>query len=201
MGMRWLMSGGIALALLGAMLLRLPVIQGTPAHTPEAAGTPILEATPDFGSGEGAERRLLVYGVPVMANGLGLDLSRVTLPPGASVPADAYVGSGGIYVESGSVAFTALEGTIRPAGGRITLAGTSPATPVSGTPEGATGEPLPRGPFPLDVEVLLDYDDAVFYADAAAYTYRNAGTEPAVLLISALVEPTQGGCAGRCYGA
>ena len=100
--------------------------------------------------------------------GQALVLLRLTLEPGASIAAHGHPGVVVLFVESGTFGteFTRGEGTIT----RAAQAG-EPTTEQAG----------------MGAEQLLEPGDSVAYGETAAHTMRNAGDEPLVLLVSALL--------------
>jgi hypothetical protein len=124
------------------------------------------DATPATG---GPVAELLGHGLPAAAPGFDLSLYRVTLGPGAMVPPHTHPGASVVYVESGTLAFTSLEGEAY-----LFRAGTM------ATPE-AEGELLAH-----DTEVTLTAGDALFFPDEHGDVASNAGDDDLVLLLANL---------------
>ena len=111
----------------------------------------------------------LGHGLPAAAPGYELSLYRVALAPGAAVPPHTHPGASVLYVESGTVGFTLVEGEAS-----LTRAGAA-ATPA------AEGEPLTIG-----TEVTLAAGDALFFPGEHGDSARNAGDGPAVVWLANL---------------
>lgn len=131
-----------------------------------APATVAQEATPAAGA---LVPELLGHGLPAAAPGFDLSLYRVTFGPGAAVPPHTHPGASVVYVESGTLAITPLEGEIR-----LVRAGTA-ATPED------EGELLAHG-----AEVLLEAGDALFSPGEHGDSATNAGDGPLVLLLANL---------------
>ena len=142
------------------------VLAGALASGRVAPGTVAQEATPAAGE---VAAELLGHGLPSAAPGFDLSLYRVTLGPGAAVPPHTHPGASVVYVETGTFAFTPLEGEVR-----LVRAG------AGATPE-AEGEPLAHG-----AEVVLEAGDALFFPGEHGDSGRNAGDGPVVLLLANL---------------
>jgi hypothetical protein len=124
------------------------------------------EATPAAG---GPVAELLVHGLPVAAPGFDLSLYRVTFGVGAMVPPHTHPGASIVYVDSGTLGFTSLQGEAY-----LIRAGTM------ATPE-AEGELLAH-----DTEVTLTTGDALFFPDEHGDVAYNAGDDDLVLLLANL---------------
>jgi len=142
------------------------LLAGSLAYRGVVPGTIAQEATPAAGA---ITPELLGHGLPTAAPGFDLSLYRVTLGTGAVVPPHTHPGGSVVYVESGTLAFTSLEGEAY-----LLRAGTM-ATPD------AEGELLAA-----DTEVMLTAGDALFFPDEHGDDARNAGDEPLVLLLANL---------------
>ena len=118
---------------------------------------------------------VLGRGPSSVAPGYGLQLIRLTFAPGGSIALHRHPGDAVFFVESGAIAWTTGEG--QPLLTRAAVAGT-PSAPESLAP----GQ-----------EVLLEAGDGVFYDGATTHAVRNDGTEPAVVLYSALRATDQPG--------
>ena len=127
-------------------------------------GTVAQEATPAAGE---LVPELLGHGLPSAAPGYDLSLYRVTFGAGAAVPPHTHPGASVVYVETGTFAFTPLEGEAR-----LVRAGATPE---------AEGEPLAHG-----TEVVLEAGDALFFPGEHGDSGRNAGDGPLVLLLANL---------------
>ena len=124
------------------------------------------EATPAAGA---ITPELLGHGLPNAAPGFDLQLYRVTLGAGAVVPPHTHPGASVVSVESGTFAFTSLEGEAY-----LLRAGTM-ATPQ------AEGELLAH-----NTEVTLTAGDSLFFPDEHGDTGYNAGDDEVVLLLANL---------------
>ena len=154
--------GRLGLGGLGIALLAArgsqAVAQGDPSMPPGAVGI-----TPEpLGSGQ-----------PTVAPGYALGLVRLTYAPDATLNAHTHPGASILYIESGALTYTLTQGTAT-----VTRASDNPATPGAAP---AT-EPLSPG------EVVLEAGDALFEDADVVHTARNAGDEPAVVLIANLLE-------------
>ena len=142
------------------------LLAGALASGRVAPGLVAQEATPAAGE---IVAELLGHGPPTAAPGFDLSLYRLALGPGAIVPPHTHPGASVVYVESGTLGFTLLEGEAR-----LVRAGAA-ATP------GAQGEMLAHG-----TEVTLTAGDALFFPGEHADAARNAGDGPLVLLLANL---------------
>ena len=140
----------VALSAFGLVSTRTVAQDATPA-----AGGPVAE--------------LLGHGLPNAAPGFDLSLYRVTLGPEAMVPPHTHPGASVVYVESGTLAFTSLEGEAY-----LFRAGTM------ATPE-AEGELLAH-----DTEVTLTAGDALFFPDEHGDVAHNTGDGDVVVLLANL---------------
>ena len=129
-------------------------------------GTVAQEATPVAGA---LVPEVLGRGLPTAAPGFDLSLYRVTFGAGAAVPPHTHPGASIVYVESGTLGFTSVEGEAW-----LIRAGTT------ATPE-AQGEVLAA-----DTEVMLTAGDALFFPDEHGDIARNAGDDSLVLLLANL---------------
>ena len=142
------------------------VLAGLVAYGRITPGIVAQEATPAAGE---VVAELLGHGLPTAAPGLDLSLYRVTLGAGGIVPPHTHPGASVVYVESGTLALTSLEGEAR-----LLRAGTA-ATPED------QGELLPP-----DTEVMVNAGDTVFYPGEHADLARNGGDGSVVLLLANL---------------
>ena len=120
-------------------------------------------------------------GASSAAPGYALQLVRLTFAPGGRIALHSHPGDAVFYVESGTIGWTTGAGTPL-----LTRAG-------AGTP--VAGSPVPAEPILAGSEILLQAGDAVFYDQDATHDVRNAGSEPAVVLYSALRAADQPGIA------
>ncbi len=141
------------------------ILAGSLASSRMNPGTAAQDATP---AAEVA-LALLGHGLPTAAPGYDLSFARATFPPGAAVPAHTHPGASIVYVESGSMGFTLLQGEAW-----LTRAGAA-ATP------GAQGESLA-----VDTEVVLTAGDALFFPAEHGDSARNAGDGPLVISLANL---------------
>ncbi|MGH2560399.1 MAG: cupin domain-containing protein [Thermomicrobiales bacterium] len=114
-------------------------------------------------------------GPSTLAADYNLVMLRITMEPGANIPAHSHPGEVVLFVESGTFGTAFVEGT-----GVITRA-TPPGTP-------AATEPVTAGP-----ENILEAGNSLAYSEAAAHTMVNAGEDTLVLLVSAILAPDQPG--------
>jgi hypothetical protein len=129
-------------------------------------GTVAQEATPAAGA---LVPENLGHGLPTAAPGFDLSLYRVTFGAGAVLPPHTHPGASVVYVESGTLGFTSLEGEawLMPAG-------------TTADPE-AQGELLAH-----DTEVTLEAGDSLFFPDEHGDSAYNAGDGPLVLWLANL---------------
>ncbi len=121
----------IVVVVLAGSLLSARVIPGTAAQD----ATPAAQAS----------QQMLGLGQLTSVPGYELQLARVTFPPGSAVPPHTHPGGAVIYVESGTLGWTVLQGETR-----LLRAG------AVATPE-AQGEVVA-----VDTEVILSAGDALF---------------------------------------
>ncbi len=148
------------------VLLVVVALAASLASVRVAPATVAQEATPAAGA---LVPELLGHGPPAAAPGFDLSLYRVTFGPGAAVPPHAHPGASVVYVDSGTLAFTSLEGEAW-----LIRAGTV------ATPE-AQGELLTHG-----TEVMVEAGDALFFPGEHGDSATNAGDGPLVLLLANL---------------
>ena len=142
------------------------VLAGSLAYGRLDPGTAAQDATP--GAAE-VTLEILGHGLPSMAPGHDLSIARVTVPPGGIVPPHTHPGASVLYVESGTLGITVLEGEAS-----LTRAG------AGATPE-AQAEPVPLG-----AEVVLDPGDVLFFAGPHGDSARNAGDGTLVVWLASL---------------
>jgi quercetin dioxygenase-like cupin family protein len=153
-------------ALIGLGAAGLGLALGT---TRRASGQ---EATPTPTYAVGVTPEILSRKEADVAPGYYLQLVRVTFAPEASVAAHTHPGDTVTYQESGSHAFTVLEGEAH-----LVRAGTT-------TPEaGPAGEVME-----LNREYTIATGDALAFNAQTVHTARNPNSEPAVLLEAQLRE-------------
>jgi quercetin dioxygenase-like cupin family protein len=112
---------------------------------------------------------MLGKGQPSNAPGNYLELDRVTIAPGGSIPMHVHPGAYVLYVESGDFGFTLIKGAAQ-----FTKAGST------------TPEDVQPG-----VEMVGHAGDAFFENGGVVHTARNAGTTPVVLLTAGLLANDQ----------
>lgn len=122
------------------------------------------DATPMAGA---LTAELLGHGLPNAAPGFDLSLYRVTFGAGAALPSHTHPGASVVYVESGTMAFTSVQGEAR-----LMRAGSAPD---------AEGEVLA-----VDTEVMVNAGDTLFFPDAHGDIATNAGDDDLVLLLANL---------------
>jgi quercetin dioxygenase-like cupin family protein len=108
-------------------------------------------------------------GLPSTAPGLAMGLVRLTYEPGATLNSHTHPGASILYIESGTLTYTLIEGTAT-----ITRSPADPATPP-------VTEPLAAG------AIELHAGDSLFEDADVIHTANNAGDEPAVVLIANLL--------------
>lgn len=145
------------------------VLAGSLASGRIAPGTVAQEATPAAGE---FVVELLGHGLPTAAPGFDLSLYRVTFGAGAIVPPHTHPGASVVYVESGTMEFTSLQGEAW-----LTRAGMAG---MAATPE-AQGELLA-----VDTPVMVNAGDMLFFPTEHGDNFRNAGDGPFVLLLANL---------------
>ncbi len=142
------------------------VLAGSLASGRVAPGTVAQEATPAAGE---LLPELLGHGLPIAAPGFDLSLYRVTFGAGAVVPSHTHPGASVVYVESGTLEFTSLDGEAW-----LMRAGTA------ATPEGQ-GELLA-----VDTPVMVSAGDALFFPTEHGDIATNVGDDALVLLLANL---------------
>lgn len=140
------------------------VFAGSLAYGGVVPGTTAQDATPAAGA---LTPELLGHGLPAAAPGFDLSLYRVTFGVGAVLPPHTHPGASIVYVESGTLGFTSLEGDVY-----LIRAGSAPET---------EGELLAH-----DTEVTLTSGDALFFPDEHGDSAYNAGDDDVVLLLANL---------------
>ncbi len=188
---------GFALALAVAALLGgAPGLRSAQEGTP--AATPVIDTPAEVTDEPLASGEVELGGARGCQGGCGrLALRRYTLAPGERIPDQIVSESAAIYVDAGTIAFTALEGEIQLTRAQIGAAASPVATPDATPGAGLAAEET----LPVGSEVLLNAGDALFHARDAAYEFRNDGATPAVVLVAflGLVEPgPEEGCQGGC---
>ena len=173
---RRLSLGALSIASL-ALAAGIPAMAAMgPAPTPSRAPSaqPLLADAADPMAGVATE---MLGSLPSAgAPGYTLVFLRITMQPGAHIPAHSHPGDVVVVVQSGKfgTAFVRGQGTVTRA-----AAGATPAT-----------ETLKAG----DAAVLLP-GDSLAYGGSAGHTMSNAGDTPLVLLVSALLADGQPGFA------
>jgi hypothetical protein len=142
------------------------VLAGSLVLGRDTPGTIAQEATPAAGT---ITVELLGRGLPNAAPGFDLQLYRATFGPGAVLPDHTHPGAAVVYVESGTLGFTSLQGEAR-----VLRAGTM-ATP------GAEGEVVAP-----NTDIELNAGDALFFPDEHGDRAWVVGDEPVVLLLAHL---------------
>jgi predicted metal-dependent enzyme (double-stranded beta helix superfamily) len=141
------------------------VLAGLLASGRGVPGTAAQDATP----AAQASQQMLGHGLLTNVPGYDLQLARVTFPPGSTVPPHTHPGAAIIYVESGSLGWTVLQGET------WLMLAESAATPE------AQGELVA-----VDTEVILTAGDWLFLPAAHGDDVRNAGDDTLVLLVANL---------------
>jgi quercetin dioxygenase-like cupin family protein len=108
-------------------------------------------------------------GLPSSAPGLAMGLVRLTYAPGATLNSHTHPGASILYIESGTLTYTLIEGTAT-----VTRASADPASPP-------VAEPFAAG------VIELSAGDSLFEDADVIHTANNAGEEPAVVLIANLL--------------
>ena len=108
-------------------------------------------------------------GLPSAAPGLAMGLVRLTYEPGATLNSHTHPGASILYIESGTLTYTLIEGTAT-----VTRASADPSTPPA-------TEPLAVG------VIELNPGDSLFEDADVIHTANNAGDEPAVVTIANLL--------------
>jgi quercetin dioxygenase-like cupin family protein len=149
-----------AAVLIAALLVAgiLPVANLTRAAQ---SGTPMASGIVDV------KVETLERGPSQAAPGYTLSLSRLTFAPGGVIALHTHPGDAVFYVASGHVAWTTGQGA-----------------PLL-TRAGAVGTPTPETLTPGQT-TMLGPGDAVFYDGRTSHEVRNDGSEPALVLYSAL---------------
>lgn len=116
--------------------------------------------------GEIGEVRASLLGAQAVAGNQTLWLVRLTFGPHTSLPYRTNSGANAIYVEAGVIGFTYVAGTIR-----LTAPGEHAGTAAS---------------WPVNAEAMLVPGTTVTFGPDTMHLIRNAGEEPARLLLSML---------------
>lgn len=139
------------------------------------AGAPSVHAQQDFSmpaGSTGITPQPLGSGQPSVAPGYAMGLVRLTYAPGGTLNAHTHPGASILYIESGTLTYTLVEGTAT-----LTRASSGPVTPGAAL----AAEPVTPG----DVE--LQTGDSLFEDADVIHTARNDGSESAVVLIANLL--------------
>ena len=159
----------ITLVAAAVALAFMPASLAAQDATPAASDT---IAVIDLAAGVTAE---IFIGAPTaLAPGQMLYTGRFVFQPGSELFAHSHPGTTSIGVESGTLGWTLLEGTVYVVRG---AASGAPAETEVVTEPGT--------------EVTLNPGDALYYEDDVVHTARGAGDEPAVILGSLLLESDQ----------
>ena len=126
---------------------------------------------------------LLGRGLPAAAPGDALLLQRVSNQPGDVVPPHIHPGAETFYVESGTYAYTDLQGDAY-------LTRGIGATPTAGH---AASTPPAAEQVPVGTEILLQTGDSLFQDRGVVHTIRVVGDAPASLLLARLFATDQPG--------
>jgi quercetin dioxygenase-like cupin family protein len=119
----------------------------------------------------GVEVELLGAGLPAAAPGQAIGLTRLTYEAGGSLNAHTHPGASVLFVESGALTYTLIEGTAT-----VSRASSQPATPGA-----SMAEPLTTG------TIVLNAGDSLFEDADVIHTATNQGADPAVVLIANLL--------------
>ncbi len=154
----------LALTLITSMMLGMGV------HRASAQDE---EATPDVIEGVAFENLGVAF--PDAPGDSLLQLMRVTIQPDAELPAHTQPGTALVHVEQGTVGLTITEGDVR-GGVQILRAG------------GNAGTPTADDEVSLETEFTLASGDTVALDRDVVRTFRNTGSEEAVLTIAVTAE-------------
>ena len=141
------------------------VLAGSLAYGRGVPGSAAQDATP----AAQASQQMLGHGLLTNVPGYDLQLARVTFPPGSAVPPHTHPGAAIIYVESGTLGWTVIQGET------WLMRAESAATPE------ARGELVA-----IDTEVILTAGDWLLLPAAHGDDVRNAGDDTLVLLVANL---------------
>jgi quercetin dioxygenase-like cupin family protein len=111
-------------------------------------------------------------GMPSVAPGYAMGLVRLTFGPGATLNTHTHPGASILFIESGTLTYTLVEGTAT-----VTRAPSGPATPGAAP----AAEPVPPG------DIVLNTGDSLFEDADVVHTARNDGDVPAAVLIANLL--------------
>jgi quercetin dioxygenase-like cupin family protein len=111
-------------------------------------------------------------GMPSIAPGYAMGLIRLTFEPGATLNEHTHPGVSILFIESGTLTYTLVEGTAT-----VTRAATGMATPGVAP----VSEPVPAG------DIVLEVGDSLFEDADVIHTAQNNGAEPALVLIANLL--------------
>ena len=145
----------------GLSLFTMPASPAAQEATPTGEASPSADHTPIF-------LELLGSALTTEVPNKRLTLIRLTLAPGASMFAHTHPGQLVVAIESGTLAYTVLNGD-------------------GASVRGAAGTPIAEDVIPPGTETTFGPGEFLVEPPGVAHTYRNPGEEPVVLLISALV--------------
>jgi quercetin dioxygenase-like cupin family protein len=143
---------------------------GALGQTPSA---PPTASTPSADPFAGITSETLGSGVPSAAPDQLFELASVTFAPNATIPFHTNPGSQIVSVLSGELTLTAIQ-----AGGQLMSASAAEGTPV----------PTPLEP---DAVIVLQTGEGFFFPQGTVHLLRNAGTEPAVIMVATLFAADQ----------
>ena len=136
------------------------------AFAPDRLGA--HQATPSTACISGVTVEPLGVGQPTAADGQELKLLRVTFAPGGSIGMHTHPGALILSIESGALAYAMHDGDVE-----------IHHPPVDGTP-------VPTDLLTAGSEAILETGDWLF-EEGMMHTARNAGDDPAVVLIAGLM--------------
>jgi quercetin dioxygenase-like cupin family protein len=138
-------------------------------------GAAAQDATPPAGAplAIGVTIELIDTGEPMAAPGKVLNFVRVTFEPGGYLSAHGHPGAQIWYIDEGMVNTTVLKGTIRL---------TRPPT---------NGTPVPPEEISAGMEGAVVTGESMYFDSNVIHTIENVSDEPAVILISAILEADQ----------
>ena len=167
----------VPLSVVAVVLLGLTTIGGmhtaaqeaTPPAGPNAVVGQLAPLGVPFEALPGVEVTFINEGEPAAASGQSVVLYRVVIHDGGEVPSHTHPGTTNLTVESGTLSWTLLAGTVQV---------TRPGAALEQVTEPGT-------------EILVDPGASLFYNDDVVHVARAAAAVPASVLIAGLFEKGQ----------
>jgi quercetin dioxygenase-like cupin family protein len=143
--------------------------EATPAAGPNVVVGQLAPRGESFEAFPGVDIEFINEGKPATASGQSLVLWRVTLTDGGEIPSHMHPGTTILTVESGSLSWTLLAGTVQVA---------RPGAALEQVTEAGT-------------EIILDPGASLFYDADVVHSARSVASVPAIVLLASLFETGQ----------